>query len=209
MFTLWFMGRPASGKSTLAGRIERELVERSHQIENLDGDEVRKNLHPELGFTKEDRAINNRRTVFIAKLLNRNGINAIVAMITPFREAQRQARTIIEEEGDFVLIYVKSPLEVCERRDPKGMYEQARAGKIDNFTGINHPFQEPLDPEIIVETANSDVEESVDHILTRLADLGILDDALADRFQFSLTHSEHEKIMRKLKDKGYIDRPPR
>ncbi|MFB6303474.1 MAG: adenylyl-sulfate kinase, partial [Haloferacaceae archaeon] len=165
MFTLWFMGRPASGKSTLAAQVERELVERGRPIENLDGDDVRKNLHPELGFTKEDRAINNRRTAFIAKLLNRNGINAIVAMITPFREAQQQAREIIEEEGEFVLIYVKTPLEVCEDRDPKGMYEQARAGKIDNFTGISHPFQEPIDPEVIVETTDTTVEECVEHIM--------------------------------------------
>ncbi|MFB6301606.1 MAG: adenylyl-sulfate kinase [Haloferacaceae archaeon] len=203
MFTLWFMGRPASGKSTLAAQVERELVEEGHPIENLDGDEVRKNLHPELGFTKEDRAINNRRTAFIAKLLNHNGINAIVAMITPFREAQRQAREIIAEEGEFVLIYVKTPLEVCERRDPKGMYDQARDGKIDNFTGISHPFQEPIDPEIIVETADRDVEECVEHIMSRLAELGVLEEPI-ERNGFSLTPSEYQRIIDDLQDSGHI-----
>jgi adenylylsulfate kinase len=204
MFTLWFMGRPASGKSTLAAQVERELVERGHPIENLDGDEVRKNLHPDLGFTKEDRELNNRRTAFIAKLLNRNGIDAIVAMITPFREAQQQAREIIEEEGEFVLIYVRTPLEVCEERDPKGMYEQAREGKIDNFTGISHPFQEPIDPEIIVDTAGHDVVECVEHIMSRLADLGVLEERI-ERHGFSLTPSEHRDIVDDLRDEGYLD----
>jgi adenylylsulfate kinase len=205
MFTLWFMGYPASGKSTLAAQVERELVERGHPIENLDGDDVRKSLHPELGFTKEDRAINNRRTAFISKLLNRNGINTIVAMITPFRDAQRQAREIIEEEGEFVLIYVKTPLEVCERRDPKGMYEQAREGKIENFTGISHPFQEPIDPEIIVETAENTVDECVEHIVTRLADLGVLEESFEDRYQFPVTRSDREEIVEDLQERGYID----
>ncbi len=203
MFTLWFMSRPASGKSTLAAQVERELVERGHSTENLDGDEVRKNLHPELGFTKEDRAINNRRTAFISKLLNRNGINALVAMITPFREAQRQAREIVEAEGEFVLVYVKTPVEVCERRDPKGMYEQAREGKLDNFTGISHPFQDPIDPEIIIEAADNEVDACVEHIVERLADLGVLEDPM-ERHGFSLTPSEHRKIVDNLRDQGHI-----
>lgn len=203
MFTLWFMGRPASGKSTLAAQVERELVERGRAVENLDGDEVRKNLHPDLGFTKEDRALNNRRTAFIAKLLNRNGIDTIVAMITPFRDAQQRAREIVEEEGTFVLIYVKTPLEVCERRDPKGMYEQARAGKIENFTGIDHPFQEPIDPEIIVETTDRGVEDCVEEILDGLADLGVLDESI-DYDGFSLTPAEYREIVDDLEDSGHI-----
>lgn len=205
MFTLWFMGRPASGKSTIASQVENELVDLDYPVENLDGDEIRKNLHPELGFSKEDRAINNRRTAFIAKVLNRNGINAIVAMITPFRDAQRRAREIIETEGDFVLIYVKTPLEVCERRDPKGMYERAREGKIEKFTGVSHPFQEPHDPDIVVETEHSSVEESVDHVLQRLGALGVLEEHLNDRYQFSITRSDRDDILERLQREGYLD----
>lgn len=205
MFTLWFMGRPASGKSTLAAQVEHELVDRGFPIENLDGDEIRKNLHPELGFTKEDRTINNRRTAFIAKLLNRNGINTIVAMITPFRESQQRAREIIEETSGFVLVYVKAPLEECERRDPKGMYRQAREGKIENFTGIDHPFQEPVNPDIVVDTATSSVKMGVQHILDRLEDEGFLEDNLADRYKFPISRSERDSIVDSLREEGYLD----
>jgi adenylylsulfate kinase len=205
MLTLWFMGRPASGKSTLAAQVENELVERGYPIENLDGDEIRKNLHPELGFSKEDRGINNRRTAFIAKLLNRNGINTIVAMITPFRESQQRAREIIEENGDFVLIYVKAPLEECVRRDPKRMYQQAKAGKIENFTGVSHPFQEPVNPDIVVESSTESVDESVNHIMRKLDELGFLEESLEDQYRFSITRSQRESIIDDLREGGYID----
>ncbi|PSH01326.1 MAG: adenylyl-sulfate kinase, partial [Nanohaloarchaea archaeon QH_8_44_6] len=151
MYTIWFMGLPSSGKSTLAKQVENELTEIGYSIENLDGDSLRKNLHPDLGFSKEDRRINNKRTAYISKLLNKNGIPTIVAQITPFRESQAQAREIIESDSEFVLVYVKCDIDECKKRDPKGLYEKAEAGKIENFTGVNHPFQEPQDPEIIVE----------------------------------------------------------
>jgi len=204
MFTLWFMGRPASGKSTLAARIENELVGMGYRIENLDGDELRQNLHPELGFTKDDRALNNRRTAFISKLLNRNGIPTIVAMITPFREAQQRAREIVEEDSTFVLIYVKAHLEVCEERDPKGMYAWARENKIENFTGVNHPFQEPLDPEIVVNTAEQSPDECVDDIIAGLVELGVLEETLEDRYEFSLTRSEEAEIKDRLRSRGFF-----
>jgi adenylylsulfate kinase len=204
MFTLWFMGRPASGKSTLAARVEHELVERDRTVENLDGDEVRKNLHPDLGFTKEDRALNNRRTAFIAKLLNRNGIDTIVAMITPFRESQQRAREIVEREGEFVLVYVKTPLEECIRRDPKGMYERAQNGQIENFTGVSHPFQEPIDPEIIVETNGRSVEACTKQILADLDDLGVLGTPV-DLNGFSLSSSEYQQILAELREQGHVE----
>jgi adenylyl-sulfate kinase len=176
-----------------------------YRIENLDGDELRKNLHPELGFTREDRALNNRRTAFISKLLNRNGIPTIVAMITPFRKAQQRAREIVEEEGQFVLVYVKAPLEVCEARDPKGMYERARGGKIENFTGINHPFQEPHDAEVLVDTSEQSKEECVEAILEQLEELGILEQSLDDRYEFQITRSEESQIKEDLRDRGYLE----
>ena len=203
--TLWFMGRPASGKSTLAKRIEAELRDQDHKVENLDGDEVRQNLHPDLGFTREDRALNNRRTAFVCKLLNRNGIDAVTAMITPFREAQQRAREIIESSGTFVLIYVKCPVDVAADRDPKGLYEKARAGKIENFTGINHPFQEPLNPEIIVDTAENDVDECVDKILRELSARDVFDVGPETDYELELSRDEEQDVLERLEQRGYFD----
>jgi adenylylsulfate kinase len=199
------MGRPAAGKSTLASRVEARLVEAGYPIENLDGDEIRKHLHPDLGFSREDRLTNNRRTAYIAKLLNQNEIPVIVGMITPFRDSQEQARDIIEEEGEFALIHVKCSVETAEERDPKGLYEQAKEGKIEKFTGISHPFQEPLDPEIVVDTDNMSIEEAVDHVMQQLETQGLLEEPLDDEYSFSITRSEEEEITDRLTDLGYLD----
>ena len=204
-FTLWFMGRPSSGKSTLAKRVEAYLREENIVVENLDGDEIRQSLHPELGFSREARAINNRRTAFICKLMNRNNISVVNAMITPFRESQKQARDIIEPEGEFVLVYVKCSIEEAARRDPKGLYEQAKDGKIENFTGINHPFQEPHNPEIIVDTDGMSIEQSVEHVKRSIHELNILDEAPASDYSFELSKSEEEEIKDHLVDLGYLD----
>lgn len=204
-FTLWFMGRPAAGKSTLAKRTEQELRDRRYSIENVDGDEIRKQLHPDLGFSREDRATNNRRTAFICKLLNRNGIPVVNAMITPFRDAQREARDIIEPDGEFVLIYVKCSVDEARRRDPKGLYEQAEAGNLEKFTGINHPFQEPHNPDIVVDTDTMSEDESVQYVLSRLGELGIFDaDASAD-YNFDITRKEETEIVDRLSNLGYLE----
>lgn len=204
-FTLWFMGLPASGKSTLAKRTEEHLRKNGIDVENLDGDEIRKNLHPDLGFRREEREINNRRTAFVCKLLNRNDISVVTGMITPFRDSQQKVREIIEPEGEFVLIYVKCPVEVCIERDPKGLYEKAQEGKIENFTGINHPFQEPLNPGIVVDTENQEVEESVYHVLTELKNFGVFEDEAGGDYEFNLTRSEEKTIKERLRRHGYID----
>lgn len=204
-YTLWFMGRPAAGKSTIAGRVANQLRDRGIDIENLDGDEIRQNLHPDLGFTREDRQTNNRRTAFIAKLLNRNGIGVVSAMITPFRDAQQQAREIIEEEGTFVLIYVKCSVEECARRDPKNLYQQAKDGNIQNFTGVDHPFQEPHNPEIIVDTESQSEDESVLHVIERLEDLDVFPESRADSYEFDLTRKREAEIKDRLADLGYLD----
>ncbi|MFB6195503.1 MAG: adenylyl-sulfate kinase [Haloplanus sp.] len=181
MFTLWFMGRPAAGKSTLARRVKARLSEAGYSIENLDGDDLREQFHPNLGFSREDRRINNRRTAYIAKLLNRNGVPVAVGMITPFRKSQSQARDIVEDAGgDFVLIYVKCSVETAKKRDPKNLYQQAKAGNIDNFTGINHPFQKPRHPDIVVDTETQSVAESVDDILRQLQSIGVLDEGATE-----------------------------
>lgn len=204
-FTLWFMGRPASGKSTLAKRVEEQLRAAELSVENLDGDEVRKNLHPDLGFSREERALNNRRTAFVCKLLNRNDINAVTAMITPFRDSQQQAREIIEESGEFVLVYVKCPVDVAAERDPKNLYEKARDGKIEKFTGVNHPFQAPIDPDIVVDTASESVEESVDHVMERLDSLGVFEDERLSEYDFDITQNEESSIKERLKELGYFE----
>lgn len=206
MFTLWFMGRPSAGKSTLASRVEDHLVEMGYPIENLDGDDIRKHLHPDLGFSREDRRTNNRRTAYIAKLLNRNDIPVIVGMITPFRDSQEQARDIIEEEGDFILVYVKCSVESAEERDPKGLYEQASNGNIEKFTGINHPFQEPLNPQIVVDTEDQSIEEGVEHVLSQLEAKGLLEEQLDDDYSFSITRSEEQEVTEQLKELGYLGR---
>ena len=204
-FTLWFMGLPGAGKSTLAKRVENELREQGTNAENLDGDEVRKNIHPDLGFSKEDRAINNRRTAFVAKLLIRNNIPVITAMITPFRDAQQRAREIIEDEGKFLLIYVKCSVDVCAERDPKGLYKKAQAGKIEKFTGVNHPFQEPLNPDIVVDTAEDDVETCTDHIMTRLQKEDVLEETLNGDYDFDVTAQEKTEIKQHLINMGYLE----
>lgn len=204
-FTLWFMGRPAAGKSTLAKRVETELRERGLAMENLDGDELRKNLHPDLGFSREDRSLNNRRTAFICKLLNRNGISVVNAMITPFRESQQKARETIEPEGKFVLIYVKCSVEGAAERDPKNLYEQAQEGKIEKFTGINHPFQEPHNPDIVVDTEDQSADECVTHILRRVEELDVIDDETEGDYSFDLSRTEEDEIKDRLSDLGYIE----
>lgn len=204
MFTLWFMGRPASGKSTLASRVEDELFELGLPIENLDGDDLRQNLHPDLGFSREDRRLNNKRTAYICKLLNRNEIPVIVGMITPFRESQRQAREIIEDEGDFILVYAKCSLEECERRDPKDLYQQARDGKIEKFTGVNHPFQEPHDPDLIVDTEHDSLEDCVGQVMRYLEDQHIVDQPL-EGYNFSISKNEENTVKEALRAKGKLD----
>lgn len=204
MYTLWFMGRPASGKSTVASRVENELIQIGYPVENLDGDDIRKHLHPDLGFSREDRRTNNRRTAYIAKLLNRNRIPVIVGMITPFRDAQRQAREIIEDESQFILVYVKCSIEEAERRDPKGLYEQAKEGKIEKFTGVNHPFQKPLNPEIVVDSERQSREESVQHILGKLDELGVLNERRDEDYGFSITRQEEQDVIDRLQEFDHL-----
>lgn len=140
-------------------------------MEVLDGDEVRQRLNRGLGFSKEDRNENIRRIAFVAKLLARNGVVAIIAAISPYRAIRDEARAEIER---FVEVYVKCPLEVCIARDVKGLYRKALAGEIQNFTGISDPYEAPLHPELVVETAQEPPEASLKRLLSRLEELGYL-----------------------------------
>ena len=170
-FTLWFTGLPCSGKSVLADAVAEDLRNRGMKVERLDGDIVRKSLTKDLGFTEEDRNMNIERVTFVAKLLTRNGVAVLASFVSPYNKIRDYSR---KEIGDYILVFVKCSLEVCEERDVKGMYAKARAGEIKDFTGIDHPFEEPENPDIIVETNEQTVEESKDIILKALDKVGYL-----------------------------------
>ncbi len=168
-FTVWFTGLPSSGKSTLARMLEKVLNDLDFHVEVLDGDEVRLRLSKGLGFSKEDRDENIRRISYVAKIVTRCGAVAITCAISPYHEIRDEAR---KEIGRFVEVYVKCPLEECIRRDVKGMYKKALSGEIKNFTGISDPYEEPRNPEIVVETHNETHEESLSKIVNGLIELG-------------------------------------
>ena len=155
---VWLTGLSGSGKTTIAKGVERELRERGCLVEVLDGDVVRTNLSKGLGFSREDRDINVRRISFVANLLSRNGVVAIVAAISPYRAAREELRRTTE---NFLEIYINAPLEVCEVRDVKGLYAMARSGEIKTFTGIDAPYEEPLNPNMVCYTAEESVKESI------------------------------------------------
>jgi len=168
------MGRPAAGKSTLARGLADRLAAGGHDVENLDGDGLREQFHPDLGFSREERRTNNRRTAYIANLLNRHGVVTVVGMITPFAAARDLARKTVESDGEFVLVYARCSLETAEARDPKGLYAAARAGEVEKFTGVDHPFEEPTDPDIVVDTETTSPEEGVDHVLDELVAVNVI-----------------------------------
>ena len=169
--TLWFTGLPCSGKSAVADRVAEILRERNVKVERLDGDIVRQDLTRDLGFSKEDRDENIRRVTFVAKLLTRNDVIVLTSFVSPYRKARDRAR---KEIGNFIEVFVKCPLEVCIDRDVKGMYKKALNGEIKEFTGVSDPYEEPLNPELILETDKETLEESADKVIQKLTDLGYL-----------------------------------
>ncbi len=162
-FILWFTGLPCSGKSTLANTMEERLFRAGIRTYVLDGDNIRAGLNKDLGFSREDREENIRRIGEVARLFVDAGVVVLTAFVSPYRKDRDMVRGLVEE-GEFVEVYVKCPLEVCERRDVKGMYEKARKGIIKQFTGIDDPYEEPENPEIVVETDRLSVEQCVEAI---------------------------------------------
>ena len=197
-FTLWFTGLPCSGKSTLAEQIEQILLERGMKVEVLDGDVVRTNLSKGLTFSKEDRDINIRRIGFVCHLLTRNDVVAIGAAISPYRAIRDEVREMI---GRFVEVYVKAPVDVLAERDVKGMYKKALAGEIKNFTGVDDPYEEPLKPEVVVETNKESVEESIAKIIKTLEMMDYIPPSAGED---DYSAEEEEKIKERLKALGYI-----
>lgn len=166
--TIWFTGLSGSGKSTVADAIAERLRDKGLNVERLDADIIRRNLWGELGYTKQDRDENIRRVAFLADLLTRNGIITITTFISPYRELREHARKSI---GAFVEVYVKCPVEVCMQRDTKGLYQKALAGEISNFTGVSDPYEEPLNPDVLIESDKEPVEESVAKVIGELKKL--------------------------------------
>jgi len=170
-FTLWFTGLSGAGKSTLAAAVSAELRRCGISVEVLDGDEVRQNLSKGLGFSREDRDTNIRRIGYVAKLLARNGVAVITAAISPYRAIRDEVR---EQIGEFVEVHVKASLDGCIRRDTKGLYARALAGEIPQFTGVSDPYEEPLAPELVIDTEREDVADSASRVVDRLLELGHL-----------------------------------
>ena len=170
-FTVWFTGLSGAGKTAIAHRLEPALRARGLKVELLDGDVVRTNLSKGLGFSKEDRDINIRRIGFVCNLLTRNGVVAIGAAISPYRAVRDEVRA---EIGRFVEVHVRCPLEVLQERDVKGLYAKAARGEVANLTGVSDPYEEPLNPEVVLESDKETEEESLAKVVAKLEELGYL-----------------------------------
>jgi len=170
-FTVWFTGIPCCGKTTIADQVATLLKKKNYTVERLDGDVVRQGLTSDLGFSKKDRDENIRRVTFVAKMLTRNNVIVLATFVSPFREQRRNARKEIER---FVEVYVRCPVEICMKRDAKGMYRKALEGKIKHFTGVDDPYEEPEHPELILNTDTESLEESVKKVLHTIEELGYI-----------------------------------
>lgn len=167
--TVWLTGLSGSGKSTIASALEEALVAAGRAAYRLDGDNIRHGLNADLGFSAEDRAENVRRVGEVARLFADAGVVAIVPVISPYRSDRQQVRQIHDAaDVPYIEVFVDTPLAVCEQRDPKGLYAKARAGEISGFTGIDDPYEEPLAPELRLDTTTTDVDGSVGLIMERL-----------------------------------------
>jgi sulfate adenylyltransferase len=172
-FCIWFTGLPAAGKSTIANILVEILAEYGRDVTLLDGDVVRTHLSRGLGFSREDRDTNILRIGFVASEIVRHRGVAVCAAVSPYRNVRNKVRDMAGE-GKFIMVFVDTPLEVCQQRDPKGMYEKAKRGEIKNFTGVDDPYERPVSPEIIADTVNRSPEENAKEIVTYLTDKGFL-----------------------------------
>ncbi|HTW56108.1 MAG TPA: adenylyl-sulfate kinase [Thermoplasmata archaeon] len=168
-FVVWIEGLPCAGKTTLSRAVAERLRGAGQEVEVLDGDEVRKMFSPELGYSRKDREFHARRVSYVARMLARHGVAVLVAMITPYETSRQAARSTVGERFDEV--WLKCPVEVCRQRDSKGLYRGAVAGG-PKITGVDDPFEEPLNPELVVDTSTEPVARSVERILEHLAARG-------------------------------------
>ena len=169
--TIWLTGLSGSGKSTIAVELEHALIDNKHQAYILDGDNIRHGLNKNLAFSPEDRTENIRRIGEVAKLFTDANIITIAAFVSPYRKDRNNIRELLED-GEFIEVYVKCSVEVCEKRDTKGLYKKARAGEVKDFTGISAPYEEPLNPEITIDSSKLSIEESTRTVLNYLEENG-------------------------------------
>ncbi len=193
---VWFTGLPSSGKSTLARHLEQRLLDMGVAVQVLDGDEVRKSLSRGLGFSRSDREEHLRRLALLARFLIGSGILTVTATISPYCSAREAARRTLRR---FVEVYVKCPLEVCVRRDVKGLYRKAMAGEISRFTGVSDLFEEPDAPEVVVETDRESVAECVDRIVAYLNESG----GLAQSAEPPGLGASQAELLQRLLDQGW------
>ena len=172
---LWFTGLSGSGKSTIANAVELELFKRGRKTYLLDGDNVRHGLNKDLGFSEQDRIENIRRIGEVAKLFVDSGLIVLTAFISPFKSDRQIARSLVKYD-EFIEVFIDTPLEVCEQRDPKGLYKKARDGAIKNFTGISSPYEAPEEPQIHIKTDEHSIEECVDIVINYLIKFGYVKD---------------------------------
>lgn len=172
-FIIWFTGLSGSGKSTIANALAQTLFIRKINSYILDGDNVRHGLNKDLGFSEKERAENIRRIGEVSKLFVDSGLVVLTAFISPFQEDRDQARQLVEPK-EFIEVYIKCSLDECEKRDPKKLYQKARAGKLKNFTGIDSPYEEPVNPELVIETNSYSVEECVNKIINYLEKMKLI-----------------------------------
>ncbi|MCU0851078.1 MAG: adenylyl-sulfate kinase [Candidatus Thermoplasmatota archaeon] len=172
-YTIWFTGLPCCGKTTIANQVAVLLKKKGYLVEQLDGDIIRQNFSSDLSFSKKDRDENIKRATFLAKMLSRNNVVVLASFVSPYRKQRRKAR---KEIKNFVEVFVRCPVKICMKRDVKGMYKKALEGKIQHFTGVDDPYEEPEQPELIVDTDIESVEESVRKVIKRIQELGYLEE---------------------------------
>lgn len=200
-FTLWFTGLPCSGKSTLAEIVAKELEVRGRLVDILDGDVVRTHLTKGLGFSKEDRDTNIRRIGYVCGLISKHGGVAISAAISPYKSIRDEVRSGIAKDSTFVEVYVNTPLEECIKRDVKGMYKKALAGEMKDFTGVDAPYEAPVNPELVIETLQETPAQSAAKILAKLEQMALVEPP----HDAGYTPEEAEKIHKRLEKLGYIE----
>ncbi len=171
-FIAWIEGLPSSGKTTLSRTVAERLRAAGRKVEVLDGDEVRQMFSPELGFSRKDRELHARRVSYVARMLARNGVAVLVAMITPYETSRQAARAGVGPR--FTEIWLKCSIDVCRQRDAKGLYERSRSGGVARLTGVDDPFEEPLAPDLVVDTGHLSVPEATKKILDHLVEKGWL-----------------------------------
>lgn len=193
---VWFTGLPSSGKSTIAHEVYRQLLDRGFASELLDGSEVRESLSRGLGFSRADREENVRRIGYVAKLLSRNGVIAICAAVSPYRATRDEVR---RNTTNFIEVYVECPVEVAEQRDTDGLYAKARRGEIEEFTGINAPYEPPVSPEVHIHADTESVDDGAWKVISTLELVGVI-----PRNSGKPQPTKEEELLRRLSSQGYL-----